>query len=190
VEATLGYKRGEQLLFSNLPQLVFGGHMEDSSAFNGTMHFPDAPVLATLLGANLRQHRNVANMDRATALRIYEELPPPSSMPNTLYTMRKDLGSASFEPDHSLKVLVPAHKPLILEFIDGHGDPVFTMTEEHQVTGGEYITPGPPRALFNNICGGCHGSLSGSELDIVVSPDALTGASVSNSRNLAPKMPQ
>ena len=82
------------------------------------------------------------------------------------------------------------YKPLILEFIDGGGAPVFTMTEEHQVTNGEYITPGPPRALFNNICGGCHGSLSGSELDVAVSADALTGASVSNSRNLLPKMPQ
>jgi len=111
-------------------------------------------------------------------------------MPNTLFTMRQDLGSASFEADHSLKVLVPAGKPLILEFIDGSGAPVFTMTEEHQVTNGEYITPGPPRALFNNICGGCHGSLSGSELDVAVSADALTGASVSNSRNLLPKTPQ
>ena len=55
------------------------------------------------------------------------------------------------------------------------------------MTPGEYITPGPPRALFNSICGGCHGSLSGSELDIVVSPDALTGASVSASRNPVPK---
>jgi len=61
------------------------------------------------------------------------------------------------------------------------------MTEEHQVSAGEYITPGPPRALFNNICGGCHGSLSGSELDVAVSADALTGASVSLSRNPAPK---
>ena len=64
---------------------------------------------------------------------------------------------------------MPAGKPLILEFIDGSGSPVFTMTEEHQVRPGEYITPGPPRALFNNICGGCHGSLSGSELDVAVS---------------------
>ncbi len=52
---------------------------------------------------------------------------------------------------------------------------------------GEYITPGPPRALFNNICGGCHGSLSGSELDIAVSADALTGASVSQSRYADPQ---
>src|SRR5205085_1880812 len=56
VEAALGYKRGERLLFSNLPQLVFGGHHEGSGAGNNAvMHFPDGPVLATLLGANLRR---------------------------------------------------------------------------------------------------------------------------------------
>ena len=104
-----------------------------------------------------------------------------------VYTSRTSLGKASFESDHSLKVFLPARRPLILEFVDGNDNPVLTMTEEHQVTVGEYITPGPPRALFNPICGGCHGSISGSELDVAVSPDALTGASVSLSRNPAPK---
>ena len=61
------------------------------------------------------------------------------------------------------------------------------MSEEHQVTAGEYITPGPPRNVFNAICGGCHGSLSGSELDVAVSADVLTGASVSMSRDQAAK---
>jgi hypothetical protein len=190
VEAALGYKRGEQLLFKNLPQLVFGGHTDDTGDA-AVMHFPDAPVLATLLGANLRQHRNVEGMDRAVALKIYEESPPASQMaPGTFTGTRTAMGQASFEADHSLKVYVPARKPLILEFVDGSGSPVFTMTEEHQLAANEYITPGPPRALFNNICAGCHGSLSGSELDIAVSADALTGASVSMSRNLTPKQAQ
>jgi hypothetical protein len=188
VEATLGYKRGERLLFTNLPQLVFGGHEESGAGDNAIMHFPDGPLLATLLGANLRRGRDVKAMDAAVALKVYEELPPPGPMtPGTFYMNRNVLGQASFESDHSLKVLMPAGKPLILEFVDGGGKPVLTMTEEHQVTPGEYITPGPPRALFNNICGGCHGSISGSELDIAVSADALTGASVSLSRNPAPK---
>ena len=52
---------------------------------------------------------------------------------------------------------------------------------------GEYISPGPPRAVFNNICGGCHGSLSGSDLDIAVNADALTSASVSLSRDAVPQ---
>ena len=156
------------------------------------MHFPDAPVLATLLGANLRQQpqrRGHGPGRRAEDLRG-EPAGRSQMAPGTFTGTRTSLGQASFESDHSLKVFVPARKPLILEFVDGSGSPVFTMTEEHQVAANEYITPGPPRALFNNICGGCHGSLSGSELDVAVSADALTGASVSMSRNLQPKNPQ
>jgi hypothetical protein len=78
-------------------------------------------------------------------------------------------------------------KPLILELVDASGAPVLTMTEEHQVAAGEYVTPGVPRKLFNGICGGCHGSVSGEELDVSVTPDALTGASVSKSRDMDPK---
>ena len=190
VEAALGYKRGEQLLFTNLPQLVFGGHTGRQRRDTAIMHFPDAPVLATLLGANLRQqsqrpgHGPAPSRSRSTRR---PRRPTPDGAGNRSPAPATSLGQASFEADHSLKVFVPAGKPLILEFVDGSGNPVFTMTEEHQVTPGEYITPGPPRALFNNICGGCHGSLSGSELDVAVSADALTGASVSLSRNLPPK---
>ena len=192
VEATMGYKRTETELFRNLPQLVFGGHV-DAGVSYGIMHFPDLPMLATLLNANLRRGRDVAAFDNVTALRIYEERPPPGPNPGGLmgtenvYVDRVSLGSANLEPDHSLKVYVPANKPLILELVDASGNPVFTMREEHQVTAGEYVTPGVPRTVFNGVCGGCHGSISGEELDVAVTPDALTGASVSRSRDLDPK---
>jgi hypothetical protein len=192
VEAVLGYKRAESLLFRNLPQLVFGGHVD--GADSAVMHFPDVPLLATLLGANLRRGRNFAPFDAAVALKVYEERPPATANPPDLqgsqkvYVERISLGSASFESDHSLKVQIGAvKKPLILELVDNAGKPVFTMSEEHQVAAGEYITPGISRTLFNGVCGGCHGSLSGDELDVAVTPDALTGASVSRSRDLAPK---
>jgi hypothetical protein len=195
VEAALGYKRGEQEQFVNLPQLVFGGHSGLTSAGeNGVMHFPDLPVLATLLGANLRRGRDVAAFDGAASLKVYQDLPPPANSTTSLiptgamaYSQRMSLGSATVQSDHSLIALVPSGIPLILEVDDSHGTPLFTMSEEHQVTSGEFISPGPPRALFNNICGGCHGSLSGSELDVAVNADALTGASVSLSRYAAPQ---
>jgi hypothetical protein len=196
VEAALGYKRAERLLFNNLPQLVFGGHSGQDSGNDAVMHFPDGPVLATLLGFNLRQGRDVAAFDSAASLRVWKEAPPPNTNPGGLmgsqmvYSNRTLIGSAPFESDHSLKVFVPSKTPLILELVDGNGKSVFEMSEEHQVTPGEYITPGPPRAVFNPICGGCHGSLTGSELDVAVSPDALTGASVSASRDLVPKQLQ
>jgi hypothetical protein len=197
VEAALGYKRGETELFTNLPQLVFGGHSGDTTlGSDGVLHLPDAAVLATLLGANLRRGRDVAAMDGAVALKVYQEMPPPNASPGGLmgsqqtYTQRTPLGTASLLYDHSLKVLVPGGKPLILELIDGGGNPLFTMSEEHQVQAGEHISPGPPRAVFNNICGGCHGSISGSDLDVAVSADALTGASVSLSRDAVPQVLQ
>jgi hypothetical protein len=188
VEAVLGYKRAERELFRNLPQLVFGGHGEGGGDA-GVMHFPDLPVLATLLDSNLRRGREVKRFDRATGLRVYEEKPPPSASPagTEVYSERVSLGTASLEGDKSLKVAIPARRPLILELIDGGGKAIFTMREEHQLAPGEYVTPGPPRHLFNGICGGCHGSLSGEEIDVAVTPDALTGASVSASRDKSPK---
>ncbi len=198
VEGALGYKRGNTALFFNHPELVFGGHAGDANPDNqAVMHFPDLPVLATLLGANLRRGRNVEAYDAAASLKVLQEQPPPpGSTKDTVqltgtdvqtYTSRTVLGSAPLLSDHSLIALVPAGVPLILEVDDARGNALFTMSEEHQVTPGEYVTPGPPRAVFNAICGGCHGSLSGSDLDVAVSADALTGASVSLSRGATPQ---
>jgi hypothetical protein len=197
VEAALGYKRGETEQFVNLPQLVFGGHAGQDSGNNGVMHFPDVSVLATLLGANLRRGRDVGAFDSVTSLKVWKDTPPPAGFTtadipaNALaYQNLQAIGSADLKSDHSLLALIPAQTPLILEFDDASGKPVFQMTEEHQVTPGEYITPGPPRAVFNNICGGCHGSLSGSELDVAVSADALTGATASLSAPSSGATPQ
>jgi len=55
------------------------------------------------------------------------------------------------------------------------------MGEEHQLGPGERTSMGIRQELFDAACGGCHGSISGRELDIAVTPDALTGASKSAS---------
>ena len=66
-----------------VPQRAAAGvrraHVPDADS-TAIMHFPDAPMLATLLGANLRRGRNVAAMDKAVALKVYEEshLPAPT----------------------------------------------------------------------------------------------------------------
>jgi hypothetical protein len=190
VEAALGYKRAETLLFHNRPELVFGGAAGGSSGA-GTMHFPDLPLLATLLGANLRHGRNVDAFKNGASLKVYQDLPPPGpgaprSGSQMVFSSRMPLGKAPLQSDGSLKVFVPAGKPLILEVVDRDDNPVFTMTEEHQVSAGEYITPGAPRSMFNAICAGCHGSVSGAELDVAVQQDALTSASASASHEMTP----
>jgi hypothetical protein len=191
VEPALGYKRTSRLLFRNLPQLVFGGRGA-TDGDRATVHFPDLPMLATLLGANLRRGRNIEAYSGAANLRVYEERPPSSPQADVqgsqrVYTERVLLGQAKLELDGSLKVSMPTGKPLILEVTDRGGKPLFTMSEEHQLGPGEIISPGVSRKLFNGVCGGCHGSVSGKELDIAVTPDALTGASASASRDLPPK---
>jgi hypothetical protein len=191
VEPALGYKRSSRLLFRNLPQLVFGGRGA-TDGDKATVHFPDLPMLATLLGANLRRGRNVDAYSKAWALRVYEERPPAAAGANTqgsehVYTDRVLLGRAKLESDGSVKVAIPSGKPLILEVIDSDTKPLFTMSEEHQLGPGEVISPGVSRKLFNGVCAGCHGSITGNELDVAVTPDALTGASVSASRDLPAK---
>jgi hypothetical protein len=104
-----------------------------------------------------------------------------------VYTQRQLLGVAALESDGSLKVALPARKPLMFELQDSGRQVVFTMREEHQLGPGEHISPGVPRKLFNGVCAGCHGSLSGREPDIAVTADALTGATQSLSRDAAAK---
>ena len=76
---------------------------------------------------------------------------------------------------------------MILELQDGDGNTVVKMAEEHQLGPGEHISMGVSEKLFDAVCGGCHGSVSGKELDIAVTPDALTGASASASAGEDPK---
>ena len=143
VEAALGYKRAETMLFNNVPQLVFGGHTEPGRGRDGD-HAParTRPCWRRCWARTCAAAATSAAMDKAVALKVYEELPPPSANPGGLmgtqqvYTSRTSLGKASFESDHSLKVFLPAGRPLILEFVDGNDSPVLTMTEEHQLTRG------------------------------------------------------
>src|SRR5262249_20574268 len=142
------------------------------------MHFPDLPMLATLLNANLRRGRNVDAFTGARALAVYAVAPPPSATPDPaamqgpehVYTSRTLLGTAPLASDGSLKVVIPAQRAIILELQGDGGKPLFTMREEHQLGPGEVISPGVSRKLFNGVCAGCHGSITGKEPDVAVMP--------------------
>ena len=115
VEAALGYKRAERELFTNLPQLVFGGHGDpagDAAADTGVMHFPDLPVLATLLGANLRRGRDVKAFDSTASLRVYRENPPPST-----------IGAADGQPDGVQRSHVAGRRRARVGSLGQGGDP-------------------------------------------------------------------
>ena len=185
LDAIVVYKREPRTLFDNVQQLIFGGHGSQPDAAHAVLHFPDLPMLGTLLGANLRTGRFVDQYRPATQVVVYEDTPPPASGTPQLsgtqmvYQNRMMLGAVPLASDGSAELRLPSLTPLVFELQDAKGNALFTMSEEDQLGPGEYISRGVPQKFFNSVCGGCHGSVDGTELDIDINADALTGASVS-----------
>ena len=66
----------------------------------------------------------------------------------------------------------------VLAQLSGDSAPVpHFQREEMQFYPGEVVRQGFRRDLFDGLCGGCHGSVSGMENEIAVNPDILTQAS-------------
>jgi hypothetical protein len=192
VEPVLVYRREPRPMFTNLTQLVFGGQVDGGDPAHAVVHYPDLPMLGTLLGANLRTGRFVDSLRGAAQVVIYEDQAPPTDLAAAMagqvgsqkvYQSRKELGRAPLQADGSVQLRVPSLTPVVVALVDAAGNALFTMSEEDQLGPGERISRGVPQAFFNSVCGGCHGSVSGRELDVAIDPDALTGASVSLARD-------
>jgi mono/diheme cytochrome c family protein len=141
-------------------------------------------MIFTLLTGNLRRGRPLDAFKSAKYVAVWAEgqAPAGTTTGNTaggVYQTRTLLGKSPITDDGSTKFRVPSGAGVVLELQDDSGKSLVTMTEEHQMGPGEQITMGIRQELFNAVCGGCHGSLSGKELDVAVTPDALTGASQS-----------
>ncbi len=192
VDAQLVYRYPARKLYANRRQLVFGGAVTGDPAV-ANLHILDAPMLFTLLTSNLRRGRPVDAFRTATHLELFTEEPCPAGpcSPNSMgvYEMRRALGRVPLADDGSVRVALPARTGIVMRLVDATGATVVTMTEEHQLGPGESISMGVPESLFDAVCGGCHGSISGSELDVIVTPDALTGASRSLSADRDPAAP-
>jgi len=184
VDAVLAYKYPARALYLNRRQLVFGGSTMSDKA-HAIVHMPDAPMVFTMLTGNLRRGRPVDAFRGAKQIAIYSEGFCPSGAcsanTNGIYQNRALVGTVPLADDGSFKMQVPAGTGVILELQDGGGSKIVTMGEEHQLGPGEQITLGIREQLFDAVCGGCHGSVTGKETDIAVTADALTGASASTS---------
>ncbi|MCX5743058.1 MAG: hypothetical protein NT062_11255, partial [Proteobacteria bacterium] len=189
VDAVLAYKSPPRALYSNRRQLVFGGAAGTDTA-HAIVHMPDAPMVFTLLTGNLRRGRPLEQFRAAKSLVVYQEngcpAGPCSANANGIFESRMELGRTNLASDGSVRVRLPAKTGLVFELVDGNGKSVSKMGEEHQMGPGESISMGISAKLFDGVCGGCHGSISGEELDVAVTPDALTGASQSMSAGVDP----
>jgi hypothetical protein len=189
VDAVLVYKYPPRALYDNRRQLVFGGSDTGDPA-HAVLHMPDAPMVFTLLTGNLRRGRPVDAFRNAKFLAIYTEGLCPagacSANTNGIYQNRSLLGRAQLADDGSVRVQLPSATGVVLELQDDKQNTVVKMGEEHQLGPGEQISMGIVQPLFDAVCAGCHGSVTGHEVDIRVTPDALTGASASLSASKPP----
>ena len=163
--------------------------------------FKTIGLLATLLFSNTREGRPIDS--RVAGVTVFETLPPPSSATDfaslgsqavtdgfgQVFVDYRPLGSVDAYSDNSLKFRVPGGVPVLLRVNDGAGnaltfpadDPLFTgeqiQREQMQFYPGERLNQSFPRDLFDGVCGTCHGSVEGPELDVAVDVDVLTRAS-------------
>jgi hypothetical protein len=192
MDAVLVVKRPPGPLFFNRRQLVFGGRQDAALAQSMTahVHFPDAPMVFTLLTGNLRRGRPIDTFRGATHLAFFREEPQMGTTANngTIFQTRTPLGRVPLMADGSTRVELPAGQGVVMQ-LERDGTVLVSMGEEHQLGPGEIISLGIKEELFDPACGGCHGSVSGSELDTATRPDVLTGASQSMAETMTPINP-
>jgi hypothetical protein len=154
----------------------------------------DARVLGALLFQNTRS--GLANpatqrkMPALTSLEFYEDLPPApgadlsahtaSDAFGSLYARRRLLGSVPILKDGSAHVVLPGGVPIVMRGnfeLGGAPAALRFQRETMQFYLGEYAHQSFPARFFDGFCGGCHGSVSGAEVDLSLQPDILTQAS-------------
>jgi hypothetical protein len=156
--------------------------------------FLDTGLLSSLLFQNTRSGRFFPGFPQALT-GVWESLPPTGAKSfadadpkflasddyGQVYVRRRLLGIPTTNTDGSTSIRIRGGAPITLEMLtqlDGDTAPVaHFQREEMQFYPGEVVRQGFRRDLFNGLCAGCHGSVSGKENDIAVNPDILTQAS-------------
>ncbi|MFT3921499.1 MAG: hypothetical protein QM778_03085 [Myxococcales bacterium] len=202
VEAVAVYARPQHGVFQSRPDEANANTSVDVAQTDAEVHLADFPLLATLLFSNTRTGRPLD--PRVEGVEILESLPPPPEATDfsalnasqvtqdsfgPVFTNYESLGPIALNDDGSTKFRVAGGHPILYAATDGKGRVLpfeaeggpFTgdmiQREEMQYYPGERSNQGFRRELFNGMCGGCHGSLTGYELDVAVDIDVLTQAS-------------
>jgi hypothetical protein len=192
--------RDQHCVFTSRIDEVNANTLVDPKATDAVVHVHDFPLLSTLLFANTRTGRPID--ERVGGFDVLEALPPDASAKSfselgakveqddfgSVYADYKLLGHVGLYEDGSTKFRIPGGHPILLRLTEknqkpltfGKGAPFtgeMTQREQMQFYPGERANQSFQRKLFNGMCGGCHGSVSGEELDVAVDIDVLTSAS-------------
>jgi len=178
----------------------------EPGAIDAVVRFTDFPMIESLMFSNVRASRPIDR--RIGGIEVFEWLPPDpfarsfadlptdsviSDARGTFYRARHSLGWAPLLEDASVRIRVPGGVPVSYAPTDASGSPLeflpdmpfsgaIYQREAEQYYPGERINRSVPRRFFNAICAGCHGSISGRELDVGVNLDVLSGASIDLAR--------
>jgi hypothetical protein len=210
VEAVALFARSNHGVFSSRADEVNGRTEIAEGARDAVVHVLDLPLLSTLLFNNTRTGRAID--PRVGGFELLEAQPPPASATSydalpasqlvsdaygRMFVDYRSLGKVKSYDDGSLKFRAPGGRPLLLRLTDAIGTPLrfaggapfegeMTQREELQFYPGERLSQGFKREFFNGMCGGCHGSIGGKELDVAVNLDVLTRASETLAKSKVP----
>jgi hypothetical protein len=166
--------------------------------------FLDVNLLSSLVFQNTRTGRLVPG-GAQPLVAVWESLPPSGAKSfadadpkfvtsddyGQVYSRRRSLGTPSVNRDGSVAIRIRGGAPISLEVLAKLADDpeplAHLQREEMQFYPGEVVRQGFRRDLFNGLCGGCHGSVSGQENEIAVNPDILTQASNVIARGQTPQ---
>ncbi len=173
------------------------------------VHFNDFPMIQSLMFANVRTGRPIDA--RVGGFELLASLPPPAGARSaadvadrmvtdafgSFFAERAPLGWAPTFADGSARIRVPGGVALSYRMTGPGGEELpmpetvpfegIDLQREHeQYYPGERIQRSIPRRFFNTVCGGCHGSISGRELDVRIDLDVITGASINTARDASP----
>lgn len=195
---------GEDLLwpvavYARQPREVFQSRIDEVNGATNVVPdrsdaevlYLDVPLMMSLVFQNTRTGRILG---ASTPLEILEVLPPEPGVTGfedaehveedafgRLYVRHRPLGTVPLEIDGSARVRLPGGIPLTyganVRLADDEAPSRHLVREQFQFYPGEVARQSFPRALFDGMCGGCHGSVSGFEMDVAVNPDVLTQAS-------------
>jgi hypothetical protein len=200
--------------FASFGNAVFKSRLDEANAATQVLSddehksvaevtFLDVNLISSLLFQNTRTGRYVPGAQQVLT-GVWESLPPtgatsfadadPKFLANDnfgqVYVRRRLLGAPIMNADGSVGMRIRGGAPIMLEVLTelaGDSEPTpHLQREEMQFYPGEVARQGFRRELFDGLCGGCHGSVSGKENEIAVNPDILTQASDVKARSQAP----
>jgi hypothetical protein len=187
------YARQDHGIFRSRVDEPNGHTYVDPGRSSSEVTVVDFPLLASLLFQNTRTGRRLPQGN--PPFEVWESLPPEPGVTSIeqagmfrvtdafgdFYARRQLLGQVAPFSDGSAKIELPGGVPIVLATdirLAGEEQPQrHHQREEMQFYPGEVVHQAFRRDMFNGLCGGCHGSVSGLESHIAIRPDILTSAS-------------